>query len=577
MYYQVRRSSFPGLAAVALGLAAMLTAPCAFAASSPSPGRAVLDVTLATTHAPGGIANGMAVKYSYTPAPDSKAPLTLELDTLEPGLERSTDVVAGLVASDDRGALPLQNQGRREKGPRTYETWTTARPTSGTVHVSYRMHVARNVVTKRGPVVDLQAAGGGVSGGYVGFLVLPDIAGATLDTQVHWNLPPGEKAVSSYGEGDYRGTFTADKLTGALFLAGPVKTYRAPGQAKGAGLEVHGLGIPQKQLESAGGWAARAYAAEVKAFNLGNARPYRFMIRSYDGGANPSGRAAEQSFLLYVPPGADPGTNTLHNTVAHEMVHSLARYLEKEDVDGDWYTEGMADYLALVIPDTAGLYTPSDYLELVKSQSAGYYTNAKRSVPNSGIAATVWTGRNAWLLPYNRGAMYFADLDAKLRSRGAKVSVLDLANEMSRRIDAGEPADRHTWLDVLSARTGPWAIRDWNDMMDGKIIFPVAGAFGPCMHARKQDVRIFDLGFSSPVRLNAGSVIGGLKQGSPAELAGLRNGDLLVTSTDINPAATSLDEPVVLHVRRNGKPMTISFDPRGGSQSGQAWTSSCLQ
>jgi S1-C subfamily serine protease len=96
------------------------------------------------------------------------------------------------------------------------------------------------------------------------------------------------------------------------------------------------------------------------------------------------------------------------------------------------------------------------------------------------------------------------------------------------------------------------------------------------MQSRRENVRIFDLGFSSPIRLNAGSVIGGLVRGSPAERAGLRNGDVLVTGTDIGPAATSLDGPVVLHVRRSGKPMTIAFDPRGGSQPGLAWTSSCL-
>jgi predicted metalloprotease with PDZ domain len=173
--------------------------------------------------------------------------------------------------------------------------------------------------------------------------------------------------------------------------------------------------------------------------------------------------------------------------------------------------------------------------------------------------------------------MYFADLDAKLRTRGAKVTVLDLVNEVSKRINAGEPADRHTWLEVLSERAGRWAVSDWNDMMSGKVIFPAKGAFGACMQSRKEDVRIFDLGFASPVRLVAGSTIGGLVQGSPAERAGLRNGDVLVTGTDINPVDESLDALVVLHVRRNGEPMTVAFDPRSGSQSGLVWTSSCLR
>jgi hypothetical protein len=553
----------------------VFTAASVFANTSASSKVAKLDLTLTPTRATNGIADGMAVAYSFAPAPDVKSPLALSLDTLEPGLERSTDVVSDLVVADDRGALGLGGPVRRDTESGSYQTWTAVRPVVGTVHVTYRMHVARNIVAKRGPQFDLQAAGGGVSGGYIGFLVLPDIAGGSFNTHVQWKLLPGETAVSSYGEGDYAGTFTAEKLAGTLFLAGRLTTYRAPGQAGDAGLAVYALGLAPEQLKSAGEWTARAYAAEVKAFNLTEHRPYRFMIRSYDGGANASGRAAEQSFLLYVPPGADPGTNFLHNVVAHEMVHSLARYLEKEGEDGDWYTEGIANYFAMTIPNAAGLYTPSQYLDFVKAESAGYFTNAQRSLPNDKLASIVWSGRNAWSLPYKRGSMYFADLDAKLRARGAKVTVLDLVNEVSKRINAGEPADRHTWLEVLSERAGPWAVSDWNDMMSGKVIFPAKGAFGACLQSRKQDVRIFDLGFSSPVRLVAGATVGGLVEGSLAARAGLRNGDVLMTSTDINPVADSLDALVVLPVRRNGEQVTVTFDPRGGSQPGLAWTSSC--
>ncbi|HEY4091373.1 MAG TPA: hypothetical protein VGN46_07640 [Luteibacter sp.] len=542
------------------------------AAASPT---ATLDITLGMMQATHGAGTGVTVSYTYQPAQPVTTPVTLLLDTLEPGLERSTDRIADLRVTDDRGELPVAAPVTRKDGPRTFESWTTTRPASGAVHVSYRMPVARGAVAKRGPQVDLQAAGSGVSGGYIGIFVLPDTK-ANFTSHVHWKLPPGDMAVTSYGVGDYSGTFSADQLTGTLFLAGPVKTYRPLGQAKDAGLEVYGLGVAESQLEAAGGWAAAAYAAELKAFKL-KGRPYRFMIRSFAGGSNPSGRAAEHSFMLYVPPGANPGTNDLHYVVAHEMVHSLARYLEKEDVGGDWYTEGLANYVALTVPDAAGLYTPAEYLELVRKESAGYYTNAKRALPNSALPAVVWSGRNAWLLPYNRGTLYLADLDAKLKKHGLGVRVLDLANEMSARINAGEPSDQHTWLDMLSQRAGPWAIKDWNDMMDGKIIFPTAGAFGSCLHASKDDVRIFDLGFTSPVRLQAGATISGVAKGSAAEKAGLRDGDVLVESVDTNPAAQSLDAPIVLHVQRADKSLTVTYAPQGGSQPGLAWNSSCVR
>jgi hypothetical protein len=535
-----------------------------------------LQLTLAPTHAADGHADGVAVSYTYTPVAAGTTPLTLQLDTLEPGLERNTDQVTDLTVADDNGPLPLGDSSRSEKGPRTFITWTATRPATGTLHVAYRMPVARGKATKRGPQFDLQAAGGGVSGGFVSFLVLPDSADGRIDAHVHWQLTPGDTAVSSYGEGDYAGTFTPNQLNDTLFLAGPVTVYRKPGQSKDDGLAIYGLGVAREKLEGAGGWAAAAYAAEVKAFKLEGHRPYRFMVRSFTGGTMASGRAAEHSFMLYVPPGGDPGTDQLHYVVAHEMVHSLARYLEKEDVDGDWYTEGLANYLGITIPGAAGLYTPERYAALVSAESAAYYTNARRGLVNSEMAKAAWIGRNAWLLPYNRGAMYFADLDAKLKARGSDVTVLDLANEMSARIDGGAPSDRTTWLEVLRKHTGPWAIDDWNAMMAGKTIFPAAGAFGSCMHAQKADVRIFDLGFATPVRLSAGATIGGVVPGGRAAQAGLRDGDVLESGVDINPVVGSIDEPIALHVRRDGKPLTIRYDPSGGMWPGLTWTSSCL-
>jgi S1-C subfamily serine protease len=89
-------------------------------------------------------------------------------------------------------------------------------------------------------------------------------------------------------------------------------------------------------------------------------------------------------------------------------------------------------------------------------------------------------------------------------------------------------------------------------------------------------VRIFDLGFATPVRLMAGATIGGVAKGSAADRAGLRDGDVLAESVDINPAASSLDLPVTLRVLRAGVPVTVTYQPAGGSQPGMLWHSTCV-
>src|SRR4051812_145743 len=144
-------------------LAALTVLPAA-SAFAMAPGKeplAQLDATIATTQHADGKAEGVAVSYTYKPAAATAAPLTLELDTLEPALERSTDTVTDLAVSDERGAVPVGAAIRRKDGASTYQAWTTMRPVSGAVHVTYRMAVAPGKVAKRGPQFDLQAAGGG--------------------------------------------------------------------------------------------------------------------------------------------------------------------------------------------------------------------------------------------------------------------------------------------------------------------------------------------------------------------------------------------------------------------------------
>jgi predicted metalloprotease with PDZ domain len=153
--------------------------------------------------------------------------------------------------------------------------------------------------------------------------------------------------------------------------------------------------------------------------------------------------------------------------------------------------------------------------------------------------------------------------------------VLDLVNEMSARIDSGEPSTSSTWLAVLRKRAGQWAVLDWQAMMEGKLILPLQGAFGPCLSPHPAKVGIFDLGFTRPVRLVAGSVIEGVAAGSPAQRAGLLDGDTLVDSVDINPLASSLSTPIELRVRRDARLRSVRFDPHRASRAGLRWTSTC--
>jgi predicted metalloprotease with PDZ domain len=65
---------------------------------------------------------------------------------------------------------------------------------------------------------------------------------------------------------------------------------------------------------------------------------------------------------------------------------------------------------------------------------------------------------------------------------------------------------------------------------NGVLIPPHKSALGPCARLRTVDVRLFDLGFNYQASLSRG-LITGLREGSNAHRAGLRNGDRIMART----------------------------------------------
>lgn len=447
-----------------------------------------LQMDLTPTFSADGSADGVAVKYVATGIQSGQT-LSLAFDAMPTPLVRTTDVVTDLQVSDASGALSMNAPVKKHDGSHDYQVWVSSRAANGAVTVSYRVPVASRD-RKRGPQEDLQQAGKGISGAYISFLLLPMLPDAHYDAQVHWHMREGERAVTSYGVNDYRGTFTAGTFGDTLFLAGKVLEFSPEKSGPDHGMHIYTLGMPADDFADLGQWAAKAYAAERAAFKTKGDLPYRFMVRSFDGGGTYSGRGGHSSFLLYMRPGYDAGDKALRRVVAHEMVHSLTGMLRGDSADDsdDWYAEGIADYFSLVIPYSAGLYTHQEYLDLVRKESDAYYSSPDRSIPNSAIADVMWRSPKGWLIPYTRGTLYFADLNAKLEQHGLKIGAIDLVNELSDIVESGKTTSADTWVDILRRRAGAWAVTDWQAMMAGSVIFPAPNAFGACLRGARSDI-----------------------------------------------------------------------------------------
>lgn len=489
------RKPTPALAFVMIALGALNYAGAAVAPVGSS--QKSLVITLTPIERENSGATGIGVAYDLMGL--SNAPVSLAFDSLEPMLRRTTDEVKALRAEDAEGALILSGPTVVQNGTSSDQVWRSSRAVNGPLHIFYVVPAAAPLTKFRGPHIDLQAAGGGISGAFVSFLLLPKWEGK-MHVQVKWHLPEQQTVISSYGVGDTAQDTDRSSLLNTLFLAGPVQN-RSHGQSK-SGLSVSSLGVQPSVLDEVGEIASNLYTVEHNAFRGSGEAPFHILIRSYDGGPIMSRRADAGTFLLYLPPATFPDRLAIRSLIGHEIVHSLIRDLDDEPgEDGDWYTEGTADYFSIVLPWQAHINGVCDYTTLINDEAAMYYTNARRGLPNETLARVMWTGRDAWTIPYARGASYFADLDQKLVEHGAGINVVDLVNEMTRRISSGTAATNRTWRDLLENRVGAWAQGDWDRMMKGNVMFPT-GAFGSAIVGKHLKAGFFSLGFEEPKRLD---------------------------------------------------------------------------
>lgn len=515
-----------------------------------------------------GQVSALSVAYDLDYGPTPPASLDLDFDLLVPMLNRGPDQLTKFVATDKAGVVPFAAPTVVQAQGHTVQRWHATRPLRGLLHVAYELPVAERLPKLRGPHLEVQAAGGGVVGTGVGFLLLPELVGP-FSLHLSWQLPAGATAVSTYGRGAQTAQTNLKQLLQTHFLAGPL--YQYPAAATDKGFSAYGLGKTAAQLQDAMVWPTQAYQVLRQAFQDTSTRPFRLFFRSYEGGPLASGSATDGSFLLYLPPTTDLNTPDIRALIAHEMVHVwVPGLVAAPDLD-DWYAEGLADYLAATIPFAAGLYTPQQYLDLINTDATYYYTNAQRLTPDADIAAGKWVGPNAWTLSYARGMLYFANLDAKLRQAGSPHSVLDFVRQLNRARTAGQSITAASWVELLRREAGEWAVRDWQAMVAGQLLQPSPGAFGLCCTSRPVPARVFEMGFALPRSIQVGRHIEGLVANSAAARAGLREGDEIAVAVNLLPIYSQLDQPVTITVRRGTALVPITYQPRGAQVDAFQW------
>ncbi|MDP1875875.1 hypothetical protein [Phenylobacterium sp.] len=482
----------------------------------------------------------------------------------------NTETVAehliGLTARDDQGSLPLQV--RDDPEALVYSRhWLAGRPVSGDLVVSYRAPID-NTPPRRGsgPPYQLRTEGGGFSAvGNTFILTPPD--GRDYQVSIDWDLSamgPGANATSSWGEGDAAlpGVGSADRLWSGVFMAGPMKRY--PAEPQNNGFSAAWLGEPPFDPAPLMAWTETLHTWMSDFFRETEAPPYRVFLRFNPINAG-GGAALTNSFLTTY--GQATTAESIKGTLAHEMIHTWTSL-----GPGQWYSEGNAVFYQAQLPWRAGLLSTEDYLQDINDTARRYYTNALNDTPNDQIAARFWEDTRVRTLPYDRGGLYFAVLNDRIRkASGGERSVDGLILAMIARRRGGLPVTEADWQDLVVAELGEAGGQITADMLAGGLMLPESDAFGPCFARITRPFRRFELGFEPTSLVGHVKTISGLIPGSEAEKAGLREGDVVTYAVAMDSVQGDPERTLTLQVTREGATFPVTYLPRGEWVDAYQW------
>lgn len=494
-----------------------------------------------------------------------------QLDDEVFGVPGMASLVLHASAVDQRGVLPLVRRlASSPRGGRALEL-VASRTVAGTVTLRY---LARSVpVAGVGALHGLRHDATGIGGLGAYFVMLP-ASQRVHRIHVEWTRPACATTSGS-------GTISLAAGAPATDITGPLDRLRTAvyffGRPRVVTIDdgaVHmctaWFGDPSLDVAAAAAWAARAFAAERRLFGDDAPIDYAVFVRVLPAlGAHSSGVAQPASLLLAIGPHARFGPRTRTN-IAHEMLHHwLGQRVQLSGPDGPayWFSEGFTVHYANIVLLHAGLISPDEFLAELNLTARRHFASAYSMATNREISHGFFKNHALSLVPYTRGALYAAEVDAAIRraSHGAR-SLDDVMRELDRaaRSTADGPSLK-TFRAMIDRALGPPGVERFDAViLRGARPEPPTDAFGPCFAREPRTIAAFELGFDEPRSLVAPRAIRGLVAGSSAARAGLVEGDPLES---IEAVALDPESLAVVTVHRGGRRIVVRYLPaRAGSR-----------
>ncbi len=400
------------------------------------------------------------------------------------------------------------------------------------VHLRYRIVLANNEqdVRSRTPVI----RGNYVQAAAKTILAFPQSIGTKRLARIEWSAPSGWQIFSSFGE--YTASHieqNAQTIWEALFVAGENlrvhKTFANSDKLENRrALTVVVNGNFRFQDDAFIAIVTRIISSQ-RDFFQDYAYPNYLISLSESGrrGAKIGGTAHHNAFKVLLHTDTPLSNGETAHLLSHEVFHNWNGFVIKKAPK--WFREGFTDYYGLTLAFRAGLIPRKKYVEIFNKWLWTYYASPLRNELSNRMEDMVDDDDELFDIPYQRGAIFAARLNAQIREKSNARHSLD--NIMRDLVQAARTGDSAVTIEKINALaklygSGGDIAQEMAQLMDdGRDFTPHGQELGECYTLDPERVGTdFELGFA--LHPNSG-VVTGVKRQSAAAQAGLRPSDVL--------------------------------------------------
>lgn len=228
-----------------------------------------------------------------------------------------------------------------------------------------------------------------------------------------------------------------------------------------------------------------------------------------------------------------------------------------------WFTEGVTRHLARDLLFRYGLISPAEAAAEVEGLASVLATSEAAALSNQDLAKKQ---RGALPVLTARGALYALRADALLRAKtGKKRSLENVLRELYQQAAAKKAAlPASAWVDLLVKDLGDGERKVFEETIErGKPVELPDGALGPCFRRTSRTYVGFDIGFDEEASMKRSPRrVEGLVKGGPADKAGVREGDEIVS---LHVGSRSPSEPVQIALIQglDSRATKVAYKPEG--------------